>query len=78
MKNNSAILNTFVERKGACKNVVHALNAMWMMGGGKTCICCIFFGTVLKKSILHSHLVGSEYFEKILTTLVTSFDAVWS
>jgi hypothetical protein len=77
MKNSSAILNTFVKRDGVCKDVVHALNAMWMVGGGKTCIGCIFFRLVLEKSILYSHFVGSEYFEKVLTALVTSFDTVW-
>jgi hypothetical protein len=51
VKDSSTVMNAFMEKNGAHKDVMHTWNPLGMMGGGKACVSCKFVGSVLKESV---------------------------
>ncbi len=54
MEDHLAVVNLFMERCGAGKDVVHAWNSMGMVGGEVASIGSVFIVPMMEKSVLNT------------------------
>ena len=73
-----AIMNMFMKRLRACKNIVHAWYPMWIMNSEDAGVCGIVFLTMLEKSVFDTQFVTCYNMKQVFTSGVASWDTMWS
>jgi hypothetical protein len=60
MESHLAVVNVFMKRLRACKNIVHAWDSAWMMDRGDADVRGVVVHSIFKKRIFNTQFVTGE------------------